>query len=237
MENFENAIPPACPYHDCGYHRAPPPDFWRPAGMYRTRGYPGGLRPFFCLGWRRPFSIRRFSVEFRLHKPECTSEAISRLVSSVSLRQAARLPAHHLCRPSPERTLLPFGLHGPPLLRRSARLLKLAGEFFLDEAESFEGSRLKGPLTIPILVHGKSRFVLSAHVDSLPMRPSIRKRFPDLPPRPNRSNRVVSRALERLVRVALPGSVLKTDLKPSYASLLRRLAPQGKSAPLRCLYR
>jgi hypothetical protein len=234
MENFENAIPPACPYHDCGYHRAPPADFWRPAGIYRTRGYPGGLRRFLCLCCGRTFSIRRFSVEFRLHKPECTSEAISRLVSSVSLRQAARLPDHHLCRSSLERRLLRFGLHGHRLLRRSARLLKLAGEFYLDEAESFEGSRLKGPLTIPILVHGKSRFVLSAHVDSLPMRPSIRKRFPNLPPRPNCSNRVVSRALERLVRVALPGSVLKTDLKPSYASLLRRLDPEGKIVHVRC---
>ena len=228
MQTFDDATPPACPYPDCAYHRKPPPDFFRPAGLYRTRGYPGGLRRFRCLGCWRTFSIRRFSVEFRLHKPECTSEAISRLVSSVSLRQAARLPDHHLCRSSLERRLLRFGLHGQRLLRRSARLLTLSGEFYLDEAESFEESRLKKPLTIPILVHGESRFVISAHVGSLPARRGVRERFPDLPPRPNRSNCVVSRALERLVRIAMPGSVLKTDLKPSYASVLRRLDLEGK---------
>ena len=228
MRTFDDALPPACPYVSCAFHRDPPREFWRPAGRYRTRGYPGGLRRFRCLSCFRTFSIRRFSVEFRLHKPECTEAALFHFVSSVSLRQAARSGKHHLCRQSLERRLLRFGLHGQRLLRRSARLLSLSGDFYLDEAESFETSRLKYPLTIPILVHGKSRFTLSAHVDSLPARASVRKRYPDLPRRPNHSNFVVSRALERFVRVAEAGSVLKTDRKPSYRSLLRGLDPERK---------
>jgi len=170
MDTLQNARPKACPYPACDFHRAPPERFCEGAGRYRTRGYPEGLRRFRCLHCLRTFSIRRFAVEFRLHKPECTDFVLFCFASSVSLRQTARAAEHHLCRSSIERRLRRYGRNGRRLLRLAARRLRLEGEFYLDEAESFEGSRLKRPLTIPVLVHGKSRFVLAAEVGSLPAR-------------------------------------------------------------------
>ena len=222
MNQHPFSLPPACPYFDCRFHRAAPPDFWRPYGIYRSKGYPGGVRRFRCTHCFRTFSIRRFSVEFRLHKPRYTAFAIHELASAVSLRQAAR--AGVFCRESLERRLDRYGRHALLLLDRVTKSERpLSGRFLLDEAESFEGSRRERPVTIPILVHGKSRFLLALAVGTLPprhRRAGCRRR--------NESAAAVRRCLRRLVRIAARGSSLLTDRKPSYAKILRALDPEGK---------
>jgi hypothetical protein len=226
MRTHPDAVPPACPYRRCRFHRDPPPGFFRPLGFYRTRGYPGGIRRYRCTACLRSFSIRRFSVEFRLHKPQWTPWVIHELVSSVSLRQAAR--AGHLSRESIERRLDRFGNHALRLLGRVARVCgPLGGRFLLDEAESFEGSRRARPLTIPILIHGPSRFIVAFGVGTLPPRRRSLQRH-GAPRRVNQSDKVVRQCLRRLVRFAKPGSVLATDRKPSYGKILRELDREGK---------
>jgi transposase-like protein len=223
MRTHPDAVPPACPYRSCRFHRAPPPEFFRPLGFYRTRGYPGGIRRYRCTACRRSFSIRRFSVEFRLHKPQQTPWVIHQLVSCVSLRQSARLKK--LGREAIERRLDRFGNHSLRLLGRVARVCApIGGRFLLDEAESFEGSRRAKPITIPILIHGKSRFIVAFGVGTLPPRRRSLQRE-GMPPRVSQSNKVVRQCLRRLLRIAQPGSLLATDRKPSYRRILRALDP------------
>ncbi|HKE00857.1 MAG TPA: hypothetical protein VKE69_07605, partial [Planctomycetota bacterium] len=162
--------PPGCPRPEC--HRLPlDPDQVVYFRLYRTKGYPGGVPLFSCLRGRHTFSLRRYSVEFYLHRPHKTAATIDRLVSSCSLRQAARAGRKALSRSSVERRLERFGLHSHRLLRRALReRLRLGGEFQLDEAESFERDRRMAPLTIPVLVHRETRYTAALSVATLAPR-------------------------------------------------------------------
>ena len=235
--------PSGCPRPEC---RNLPlrPDLLFYRCHYVTKGYPGGIALFDCDRCGRSFSLRRFSVEFYLHRPGRTVGTIAGFVSSLSLRQAERIPQGSKCkdwdnrplkRKAIERRLERLGHHAHRLLRRAVRdRLSLDGEFQLDEAESFESDRRLGPVTIPVLVHRDTRYTLAASVATL--APRIRPGDPKwherqaekLLPRSNRSNQAVSRCLAALVKAAVPGkSSLATDRKPSYAMLLRRLDPKS----------
>jgi transposase-like protein len=226
METHRDAPPPACPYLDCRFHESAPPGFYRRFGFYRSRGYPGGIRRYRCSACLRSFSIRRFTVEFRLHKPKLTPWVIAELTSCVSLRQAAR--SKRLCRGSIERRLDRFGLHGQRLLDRVSRVCApLGGRFLLDEAESFETSRLSRPVTIPVLVHGESRFIVAIGVGAMaPRRRELAE--PRVPRRVSESSKVVRACLARLVRWVERDSVLASDQKASYVRILRELDPTRK---------
>ena len=231
METHPVANPPACPYRSCAYHRAAPPGFFRLYGFYRSRGYPGGIRRFRCRSCQRSFSMRRFSVEFRLHRPDLTPFVIHQLVSCVSVRQSAR--AGLLGRAAIERRLDRFGRHGDRLLARASRRSEpLGGQFQLDEAESFEGSRRARPVTIPVLIHSESRFMIATRVGALAPRPSARKPAGAVR-RTSESSAVVRACLRRLVRFAQRGSELASDQKPSYRAILREIDRGGKLHHLR----
>src|SRR5262245_24070851 len=98
--------PPGCPRRTCpAYARRASPEDFAFLRRYRTKGYPDGIPLFYCHRGDHAFSLRRFAVEFHLHKPHLTAWALEQLASSVSLRQAAR---HHgmLSRAALERRLV-----------------------------------------------------------------------------------------------------------------------------------
>src|SRR4029077_18935349 len=107
--------PPGCPRRTCpAYARRAPPEDFAFLRRYPSKGYPGGIPLFYCHRGEHSFSLRRFAVDFYLHKPQLNTWAVAALVSSVSPRQAAR---HHgkLSRAALERRLVRFGLHGQRL--------------------------------------------------------------------------------------------------------------------------
>jgi len=239
---FPDFVPPGCPHPRCEhYAKRQPPECFRFLRRYHTRGFTEGIPLYRCVRGEHTFSLRRFSCEFYLHKPERTAWLTQQLTSCVSLRQTAR-HQHGLSTSSIERRIVRFGKQAHLLLRLALRALApLPGEFVLDEAETFERHRLMAPLTVAALVHRKSRFALAAHVATL--APRIRrghrrwseKQLRDLvsgfKPRRNESRKAVGRVLEKLVRVAAPGlSVLLSDEKKSYRPALRRLDPTGAIA-------
>lgn len=227
-------LPPACPYRSCSFHRRDPPlpFFWR-AGHYRTHRPDRSPRPpiprFRCRSCYRYFSSRTFSVDFRFRHPELTPWALEQLVSSVSLRQASRLG--RLSRAALERRLVRYGLHCRRLLRWASRThlrRRLPGPFFLDEAESFEGSRLRAPLTVPMAIEGESRYTVAFAVGTL--RPRIPRKDPRWRPsaRLDRSRVVVGRCLAEIAAVAVPGAEVLTDQKPGYRAWLRSADPKAR---------
>jgi len=240
---FPDFTPPGCPRPRCPhYARRLPAECFLFLRRYRTRGYPGGVPLYRCVLGEHTFSLRRFSPEFYLHKPERTAWAIEQFASCVSIRQTAR-QRRGLSISSLERRMKRFGQHAQRLLRRAARrAAPLTGDFVLDEAETFERHRLMAPVTVAVLVHRRTRFAIAAHVGTL--APRIHpgdprwsaKQTRDLVsgerPRRSESRKVVGRALARLVRVAAPGglSTLLSDEKASYRTGLRRLDPHAAIA-------
>ena len=235
---FPDFVPAGCPHPRCAFYaKRQPAECFRFLRRYRTRGFPDGVPLYRCVRGEHTFSLRRFSPEFYLHKPERTVWLWQQLTSCVSHRQTARQQGG-LSVSSIERRIQRCGDQSHFLLRLALRALApLPGEFVLDEAETFERHRLMAPVTVAMVVHRKTRFVLAAQVGTLAprIRPGhrrwsekqLRDHVSGEKPRRNESRKIVGRALEKLVRVAAPGaSALLSDQKKSYPPALRRFDPK-----------
>jgi len=224
--------PRHCPHSPCPSRCAERPFLWRRRGHFR-RQCDGRVVPrFLCLACRRGFSSQTFRLDYRLRLPTLHLDVFRLLVSKVSLRQAARVL--NTRRRTVEQRQLLLGQHARDfqrreLARRGPGALP-AGEYLLDEMETFERSRRVEPLTVPVLVERESGFVVDVHVGTLPCRGrlSFRERQLKLElearhgKRRSQSNAVVRACLKTLAQhVAEPGCVLKTDCKVTYPALIR----------------
>ncbi|MEZ6018014.1 MAG: hypothetical protein R3F49_23115 [Planctomycetota bacterium] len=104
--------------------------------------------------------------------PELNEPCFRLFVAKVTMRQASRTL---LCnRKSIRRRVLLLGdigeaTHGHFAPKRDeARFM--AGTFLLDELETYATSRRNNPLTVPVLIHGESFFVVHTEVGLLPRR-------------------------------------------------------------------
>ena len=186
---------------------------------------------FRCKACRHRFSAQSFRLDFRHQKPHLNTSILSFLVSKVSLRQTARIlgvdrkTVHHRLR-----------LYGHALeelhqafLLRAVRNGGLFGSFSLDELETFEHNRRLQPLTVPVLIHRPTRFLVHLEVGKLPARGGLKGR--DLErkaaqgPRQSESTVMVRRCLEALKRVHEPGELLQLvmDQKRTYRPLVKQV--------------
>jgi hypothetical protein len=109
----------------------------------------------------------------------------------------------------------------------------LEGPFLLDELETYETDRKLKPVTVPLLVEGRTWFILHVGVAPLaPRRPLTEQQQARLEKieavegkRKSGSRAAVKRAFESLARVVpKEGSVcVRTDKKASYATILAKL--------------
>jgi len=228
--------PPRCPNADCAMHRQPEPFFFHRNGSYRTLHRERPIPRFRCKRCARRFSEQTFRMDYRDQRPDVNALLFALLISGVGLRQSARLIGLSLWA-----TQLKF--------RKIARHLKLFNQLHLgtlpadatlqmDEIEWYEGRRKTRPVTIPIVIDRKTRFVISAR--SAPIRPGGKK-----PPdrqraiaadearfgrRPSRSRPAVRRALRKAEAIssAMTTVVLETDEKSSYGPLAREVFGEAR---------
>ena len=226
--------PPYCPHPDCSAHRPGARFRWRRHGTYRRRCDGRVVPRFLCLECGRSCSSQTFRVDYRLRLPRLHLAVFDLLASKVTLRQASRVLG--IQRRTIEHRLELLGRHCRDLhraaLARIAARGGLHGTFVLDELETFEHDRHLRPLTVPVLVHSPSGFVLHAGVAPLPTRRPVPPRKRAALRRMERaegrrrsgSRRAVERAFEVLDRVlaSAPGSLVVTDEKVSYPGALRR---------------
>lgn len=145
----------------------------------------------------------------------------------------------HIDRKTVHRRLRLWGpalrdFHEAVMLR--ARGGGLGGFFSLDELETYEHNRRLKPVTMPVLIHCDTRFIVHLEVGQLPARGGLKGR--DLArkssqePRPSESTIMVRRCLESLRSVHQPSSLLQlvTDQKRTYRSEVRRLFPNRIAA-------
>jgi transposase-like protein len=220
-----------CPSRSQGRFRATP---W---GHFH-RSCDGRLVPRFrCRACRRTFSSQTFRLDYRLQRPHLHLDLWGHIVSKCTQRQAARVLA--CTRKSVALRLDRLGEHCRAfhLSRMAQRPPGLSsGPFQLDELETYEHRRRLEPLTVPVLIHQHSYFVVHAQVAPLPCRGGLgelergrKARLEELHgKRTSGSRRAVEDCFERLAGVLGKGSseLVKTDRKSTYrGSIERALGP------------
>ena len=157
--------PPRCPYWSCRAHLQPDPSLLRPHGHYRALCRPHPIPRFRCLSCLRTFSRQTFRADYRDHRPDLNAPLFQSLASGIGLRQSSRN-----LRLSLRCTELKFR----KLARHLRRLnLNLRGNlpswsvFQMDELETYEGRRNSRPLSVPVLIERKSRFIVWAEAATI----------------------------------------------------------------------
>jgi len=169
-------VPKRCPKPACPSRRGAV-FAWQRKGSYVRSVDLRLVQRFRCLACRSTFSSQTFRVDYRLQKPWLPLSVFQALVAKTTIRQTARSLG---CKPDTVlHHLRLVGLHGrwihaAFLARHKATGPGLSGTFQLDELETFETDRRLFPLTVPILVHRKTWFVVHAATGTLPARGNLR---------------------------------------------------------------
>ena len=224
--------PRVCPSPACPSHTGEAFQFRR-KGTFDRKVDLRVVQRFKCMTCGKGFSSQTFRVDYRLHHPWLPLGVFQGLVSKTTLRQTARnlgckldTVLHHL-------ELL--GTHGREV--HQAFLARLSrsggwkeGYFQLDELETFELDRRLVPLTVPVLIHKKTRFVVASDTGKLPARGNLterdRKRKAEyervLGKRASESRPAVTRCFEALRAALAPDALffVQTDEKRSYRPIL-----------------
>ena len=221
--------PPRCPYLECDRHEDPTPGFYVPHGTYRVLCRPHPIPRYRCKTCRRTFSRQTFRMDFRDHRPDLNARLFRLLASGIGLRQSSRnLRLSLRCTELKARKI---GRHLRRLNLNLRGALPAGSRFQLDEIETYEGRRGDRPLSVPILIETRSRYIVWA--ESAPIRPSGRmnaRRRARIAAdervfgrRKDLSQRSVLRAIHRArdLSTELEKVCFDTDEKPSYSRLLR----------------
>jgi len=222
--------PPRCPYPNCPHHQRPTARFCLRFGSYSPRCRPHPVPRFRCHGCLRTFSRQTFRMDYRDHKPDLNPRLFQSLASGLGLRQSSRN-----LRLSLRCTELKFRKIARHLRRLNLNLrgpLPESSTFQLDEIETYEERRNTRPLSVPVLIETKSRFVVWAEAATI--RPKG-KRTPARQAailedelrfglRRDRSRRALQRTLQKGAQLlgAMRSVVFETDKKSSYADLAAR---------------
>jgi hypothetical protein len=216
-------IPTECPYPECDRTK---PFRYQFRGAY-TRKVDGRSVPRVqCLGCKRRFSAQTFRVDYRLKRPDLVVPIFELLTSKVTLRQMASM--HQVNLKTIAHRLRLLGAQAKAVHEYICRTqdVKLGEKapFVFDELETFEVSKIHGPLTVPVVMDGKTWFIVHAEVGTM----AARRKLPDAPAREHQSNLVVERCLKR-VKELVSGACTPhfvSDRKQSYVMLLRQIFPQ-----------
>lgn len=232
-------VPPFCPSPDCEAY----------AGGLTLRHYRDGSYPraadgrrvqrFRCKLCGRRFSSQTFRLDYRQQKPHLNVRVLGHFVSKVTHRQSARIL--QIDRKTVQRRLRLFG---PTMQRwhqvflaRARRQGGLNGSFSLDELETFEEDRRLKPLTVPVLIHRKTRFLVHLETAPLPARGGLsaydqkRKLNAELKygKRGSGSSQAIERCIVALrsVHTAAEPLQIVTDRKVTYPPIVRKHFGRG----------
>ena len=223
--------PPCCPYRSCPRHRDPRSRFCVRFGFYKPDCRPHPVQRYRCKTCLRTFSRQTFRADFRDRKPYLNAALFGLITSGVGIRQSARLVGLSLhCA---ELKLRKLGRHLRRLNLNLRDELGADASFHFDELETYEERRNARPLSVPVLIESKTRYVVWA--ESAPIRPRgpmTANRLKAIQESENRhgirkdtSRRSVRRTLLRGAALAQGAEsvVLQTDEKPSYPGIARRV--------------
>ncbi|MEY2785245.1 MAG: hypothetical protein RL277_1455 [Planctomycetota bacterium] len=215
--------PKDCPYPACDRSR---PFTWRSRGHYKRKCDGRTVPRVQCLRCNRRFSSQTDRVDRGLRRPDLVIPLFKLFVSKVTMRQMASLFCVNLKTIAHRKKLIGgqcLEVHQHVMTTTGVRL-GLDAPYVFDELETFETSKIRQPLTMPVVVHGKTWFVIHAEVGTLPAR----RRQKDAAPREHQSNQAVWICLQKTLAITdekcTPHFV--SDRKHSYPKLLRKAFAQ-----------
>jgi len=231
--------PAKCPAPACPSHTSVPFEYQR-KGCFDRKVDLRIVQRFRCKVCRKGFSSQTFRVDYRLHKPWLPLAVFQALVSKTTLRQTSRnlgskldTIAHHL------RLIATHSIeiHQRFLERHAGSGGWNVGAFQLDELETFERDRRLFPITVPVLIHRDTRYVVHADTGTLPARGRLsvvdrcRKNAYEalFGKRLNQSKAAVTRCFSVLSRCLAPSASIhvQTDEKSAYPVILRQVFGAG----------
>jgi transposase-like protein len=228
--------PPRCPYRACSRHREPAPDGYINNGQYHPKCRPHPVPRFRCRACRRTFSRQTFRMDYRDHSPDLNARLFRFLASGLGLRQCSRnLRLSLRCTELKARKIARH-LRGLNLNLRNP--LAADASFQLDEFETFEGRRNTRPLSVPMVIEKRSRFIVWA--ESATIRPrgkmtkarraAMAKDEARFGRRRDRSRISLRRTLALAAELAssLKTVLLETDQKSSYVDLAKEAFGQDR---------
>lgn len=209
-------VPTRCPRSTCPTHTEGGFDYLC-VGTFDRKVDQRVVQRFKCMVCGKGFSSQSFRVDYRLKKPWLPLGLFQGLVSKASLRQTARNLGSKL--DTMLRLLKRLGEHSIEVHQAFLERHRLSGGwnvgvFQLDELETFELDRRLCPLTVPVLIHKVTRFVVHADTATLPARGNLRPR-----------DRARKQAREAKHGKRINGS--KPAVKRSFAALHAQLAPDA----------
>ena len=167
--------PPRCPNTGCPSHDIRCAFRYVRNGKFVRKCDRRHVQRFICLVCERGFSTQTFHVSYRHKRPELNRLVAYELVSKCTLRQAARklgCTKRSVTRRVPLLGDVARVTHEYLSQRRPRRWdWPSENDFFLmDELETYAVSRRNDPLTVPVLIHKHSFFVVHTAVGPLPRR-------------------------------------------------------------------
>ena len=228
-------VPMRCPRPLCPTHIEGGFDFTS-VGTFDRKVDKRVVQRFKCTTCGKGFSSQTFRVDYRLKKPWLPLGLFQGLVSKTSLRQSARNLGSKL--DTMLRLLARLGEHSLEVHNAFLERHRLSGGwiegiFQLDELETFELDRRLCPLTVPILIHKETRFVVHTDTATLPARGNLRPRDQarkqareaKFGKRVNGSKSAVTRSFAALHAQLAPDAAfhVQTDEKKSYRPILREV--------------
>ncbi len=229
--------PPFCPYRGCSAHHATGSNFYVRHGAYRAACRPRPVSRFRCKSCLRTFSRQTFRADFRDHRPDLNVPLLKLLACGTGLRESGRQLG--LSLPAVEHKARKIGRHLRQLNLALRGPLPEGARFVFDELETYEGRRNTRPLTVPMLVEGRSLFLIWAESETL--RPSgrmsearklaIQADEARFGLRRDRSARAIHRTLRRGAELLPDGRTIRvdTDEKSVYPRHLERALGKGTS--------
>jgi hypothetical protein len=187
-------------------------------GFFRISYNNQKVRRYFCKCCSKSFSARRFKETYRQKKPYLNSVIESLLCHGMTMRGIAK----HLkiSKTTVDRKFLWLSNHLPQALKLN---LECCNVIQLDELETIEHTKCK-PLSVLVCV-SQEGFPLAFKVARMPAKGLLaefsRKRY-------GKRSDERDKVLERTLRELHYPEVVKTDGKPSYATLIKRQWPDAK---------
>jgi hypothetical protein len=189
-----------------------------------------------CNTCGKTFSDQTFRLDYRLRRPKLTEAAFWLFASKVTHRQSARFL--RCARGTIHHRIELLGRHCRAFHARQMKRLTgaLPPDLALDELETYETDRRLRPVTVPVLLHEASWFVLDVQVAPLASRgglaPLDQARKERMIEREGRrrsgSTEAVAKCFATVAPLLAPGSggMLRTDQKQTYVRLKQKQLPK-----------
>jgi hypothetical protein len=229
-------VPPCCPHPLCrsqlrgGFS-------YQCRGVFRRKLDGRIVQRYSCTVCGRFFSDQSFRLDYGLRRPELTAPAFFAFASKVTHRQAAR--TLRCARGTIHHRLELLGKHCRDFHELQRRRLKgaLEPQLALDELETYETDRRLKPVTVPVLLHESSWFVLDVQVAPMASRGGLtehhEQRKQALVEREGRRRSGSREAVRLCFKSAAPlvkrdvQGILRTDEKHTYVALRKSELPEN----------